>query len=290
MIDERLPDPWPEDVLLAVRRFRQGYLVLDPPFFYARSEAHQVWRLTVEPDDAAPDESIVDLGADERPRYGLITTQTCDLYEEGRPRQPWFSIAPVYDYESSLRDGQLGQLDRGQMVHLVHVTAAWLPAGVWVADLRLEIPVEKGWLVGREPSDGFATPKEYNTLAARLASRRGRPAISPLLTSCLTQPLRDWLGGGGRRHRDEIRSFRLWAAGDLATATAGGLIVIAEGGGLSPEVARAWTAWEAGIIDAAADRGATIIAARHGTSDDFSARDIEDSVRLDFDYLSPDEG
>lgn len=214
MIDNLLPSQWPEDVLEAARRFRQGFVVEKPPFFYARSDAYPIWELSMADEPEAQGEEIVDVDPADRPPWGLITTQTCDLYEEGgRPKQPWFSVAPVYDYRPQLREGQLAQLRRGQMSHLVLLTAAWLPAGAWVADLRIEVPLEKGWLVGRTPLGGFASADEYNTLSIRLATRRGRPALSTAITEHIVKPLRAWLRGAGARHRDEIDSLRLLVPG-----------------------------------------------------------------------------
>ena len=85
MIDDRLPEEWPEAVLTAAREWRQGYVVEEPPFFYYRSESDPVWEIELAADEEAGDAALVELDPDLRSRFGLITTQTCDLYEEGRP-------------------------------------------------------------------------------------------------------------------------------------------------------------------------------------------------------------
>lgn len=288
MIDDRIPSEWPQVVLDAVRQFRQGDVVDQPPFFYFRSDEHALWNLQLEPEEEARDGSIVELEPSDGPPYGLITTQTCDLYEEGsRPRQPWFAVAPVYDYTSKLKDGQLEQIRRGEVGHLVLLSADWLGAGAWVADLRIEVPLEKGWLVGREPRRGFASLPESKTLAGRLATRRGRPALSAALTEQIVMPLRTWLRDKGRRYRDEVESLRLLAADDPALSVVGGLVIVVAGDGLSEEAKAAWKVFEDGLLDAAATLGVTALPFRYGTYDDFTGRDIEASVRLDFDFLSP---
>lgn len=288
MIDGRLPDPWPDAVLESVRRWRQGYVVETPPFFYQRSEANPVWRLELEADGETREEELVELEHSERSHYGLITTQTCDLLEEGRPRQPWFAVAPVYDFTNRMQPGQLPQLQKGYISHLVLLSAAWLPSGEWVADLRIEMPIEKGWLVGREPRHGFAELREYERLAARLASRRGRPALSTQLTVSLTRPLRDWLTGPGRASRDSIESLRARVVGDPVVSAQAELLVIVKDEGLPPEIKSAWDEWELARIEAAEPEGVVLFPFRYGTLDDFTARDIETSLRLDFDHLSPD--
>jgi len=288
VIDDRVPPEWPQAVLDAVRQFRQGDVVDQPPFFYFRSDQHPLWGLHLEPADDGEDGSIVDLDLAERPPYGLITTQTCDLYEEGKkPRQPWFAVAPVYDFTSNLKSGQREQIRRGEVGHLVLLTADWLGVGTWVADLRIEVPVEKGWLVGRDPRQGFASLTDYKTLAGRLAMRRGRPALSAALTAHIVLPLRTWLKDKGRKHRDEVESLRLLAADDPAVSKVAGLIVVTAGDDLSDEAKIAWTEFENGLIDTASTHGVTALPFRYGTYDDFSGRDIVASVQLDFDHLSP---
>jgi hypothetical protein len=293
VIDDLLPSQWPQPVLDAVRQFRQGNIVDRPPFFYLRRNKHPLWMVQLEPEEPMPEESLVDLEPSDRPPYGLITTQTCDLYEEGdHPRQPWFAVAPVYDYKPKLKSGQLEQIRRGQVGHLVLLTAEWFGQGAWVADLRVEVPLEKGWLVGREPHAAFASQTEYKTLAARLAMRRGRPALSGPLTQQIVMPLRAWLGDKGRWHRDEVESLRLLAAGDPATSLVACLVVVAAGNGLSDEAQAVWRLFEADLIDSAAEHGVTALPFRYGTYDDLTGRETEASVRLDFDYRrgAPDGG
>jgi hypothetical protein len=168
----------------------------------------------------------------------------------------------------------------------VLLTADWLGPGTWVADLRIEVPLEKGWLVGREPRPGFATLAEYRTLASRLAVRRGRPALSGPLTEQVVRPLRDWLKDKGKQYRNQAESLRLRVVGDPATSQVGGSVVVAAGDGLSEEAQTAWSSFEADLIDAAAKHGVTALEFLYGTLDDLTGRDIEASVRLDFDYLS----
>lgn len=288
MIDERLPDEWPSSIAEAMRHWRQGYVVEDPPFFYYRSDEAPIWRMEFDTDAGPSAESLVELNPSDAFRYGLITTQTCDLVEEGRPKQPWIAVAPVYDIAESLGPGQLTQLQRGYFGHLILLTAGWLPDGQWVADLRIEMPVEKGWLTSRTPRQGFASQADYDRLASRLASRRGRPALSTALTESLTRPLRDWLHGAGKATRDRLDSLRLRVVGDPLTSTQAELLVISNDEGLAPDLQETWMTFEAERLEAAADDGVILAPFRYGTLDAFSARDVETSIRLDYDHLSPD--
>jgi hypothetical protein len=286
VIDDKIPPSWPEEVRDAALAFRQGHVVDTPPFFYFRSSAHPVWQLILDPEDDGGDAALVELDPTDGPPFGLITSHTCDLVEAGKLMQPWLSVAPVYDYTSRLKPGQERQIEQGRFGHLVRLTAGWLPAGFWVADLRIEVPIEKGWLVGREPRPGFANLSEYQVLALRLGMRRSRPALSDALHAQLVGPLRAWLGDKGAAYQDQVESLRLLIPGDPATAIVGKLVVVTRDQ-LTPQATEAWAAFEASLIDSAAEQGVTVESFRYGTLDQLTGRDTEASVRLDFDFLSP---
>jgi len=285
VIDDRIPKPWPQSVFDATRLFRQGDVVESPPFFYFRDNDHHIWQVQV--DDDGTDDMVFELDPDDAPPFGLITTQTCDLVEEGTPKQPWFAVVPVYDYTAKLKGGQEVQLRRGEFQHLVLLTATWLPAGCWIADLRIEMPIEKGWLVGQEQRSGFSTLNELRVLATRLASRRNRPALSAELTQQLIGPLREWVRTDGKAYRDEVESLRILVPGDTTVARVGKLIVVVKSGALSTAAAKAWSEFEATLIDEAAKNDVVAQPFRYATYDELTGREVEVSERLDFDFLSP---
>jgi len=123
-------------------------------------------------------EDFVDLALDDRPAYGIITTQSCDLSEERPgPRQPWLAVAPVYEVtpDSALRDRD----------YVFELAPPEIDGGVWVADLRIEMPLEKGLLVGRAPIEAFSDEAGYVAFANFLARRRGRPALASVFHEVL---------------------------------------------------------------------------------------------------------
>ena len=85
MIDEGLEQPWPEPVPPASESFLQGHLIEQPPLFYAADLRHPIWRTTRliadQTSEAERGEDFVDLAPEDRPPYGIITTQSCDLSE-----------------------------------------------------------------------------------------------------------------------------------------------------------------------------------------------------------------
>lgn len=180
MIDEDL-EPWSEDVRDAVSRFRQGHLVEEPPVFYAADLRHPVWGQThaLAADAEADDTTtiLIELDPDQGPPLGIVTTQDCDLDSEA---QPWFAVAPVYPVD----DPRL--LER----EYVHPLDPPDRTGDWLADLRIEMPLEKGALVGRDPIEAFPNDDGYLDFAQLLSRRRGRPALADVLHELIDRTMR----------------------------------------------------------------------------------------------------
>lgn len=178
MIDRGVPadrDSWPDGTLDALRRWEQGDIVEDPPFLYFADPQRPVWEATRSYTETSTGPEVILPVADMCPRYGMVTTQTCDIAEEdaGRPVRPWVQIAPVYE----VTDWKKKKLERRGPMYWVLVPD--LPGShPWVADLRLEVPVEKGWLGQQERVEGFSDEGEKRRVGERLARVRGRHAFS----------------------------------------------------------------------------------------------------------------
>lgn len=86
--------------------------------------------------------------------------------------------------------------------YLVELTAA-LP-GRYVADLRIELPLEKPLLVGRQPIAGFATEDEAEAVGRLLGARRARAALADELVQTVVALLRK------RKANNKRRSRRVW--------------------------------------------------------------------------------
>jgi hypothetical protein len=171
VIDDELPEQWPPEVLEACAKFKQGDVIEKPPFLYTANLAYPVWGYTVKAakDSNAPREPV-EVHPDRRPPYGLLTSQTCDIHEEGDPIMPWIQVVPVYVVNPDSR--------LLTHAHIVRLAGASFAAQNFVADLRIEFPLEKGELVGIEPIPGFATESEYLHLAEVLGRRRQRAALA----------------------------------------------------------------------------------------------------------------
>lgn len=206
MIPALLPpgrDDWPPGVLGALKRFRQGDVVSNVPLFYWGDPDRAVLGLTAA--YAGEGEGVIE--AEQRFAYGMIATQTCDIAEEDSPvpGQPWVHLCPVYNSEAHYRpDGapsgtpeeELPKLLPGDERKLVRQGRSqrylWLPAlpgGLWIADLRLLIPVEKGWLAGRQRQDGFRSEADRIAAGRRLAWLHDRPAFDGRFVAGVQVPL-----------------------------------------------------------------------------------------------------
>ena len=194
--------PWPDDVLAAVRRFELGDIVAGVPFLhYGAVEGGLPLDF---PSAEESTDAEVEVGSDEEREqptakarvfdavvwepadgdgYAMITTQSCDLHEEGEPQQPWFQVCPVRNMPS-------GYAGRTLPAFLHRITPPGFPDGEWAVDLRMEVAVEKTFLVGREPIKGFVDERSLVTFADALGRRRDRAALATYLVESVSGSLR----------------------------------------------------------------------------------------------------
>lgn len=192
-IDAGLPqyiDRWPDGTLEALKNFVQGHVVERPPLFYFADPSRPVWIRTHAYTEDSEGPETIELPQNQGPPYGLITTQTCDISEEDAdlPIRPWVQLSPIYDRSSDLDSGWRKKLRRGGgPLYLLHVPA--LPDGFWVADFRIEMPMEKGWLAAQTPVDGFGDETARRKVGERIAILRSRPAFAPRFIDLIQRPL-----------------------------------------------------------------------------------------------------
>lgn len=180
-------DAWPDGLLDHLRRFEQGHLIRGLPFFYFGQPSLPVF-------GGAPDAEADPLVWHEQEfPFGLILTQTCDLQEAGakRPRKPWLHCCPVYradDPSAAISSDLLAQVRKGKVEYLLEVPS--LPeTGVWVADLRLVVPLEKSYLLSKDPIDGFPDESARRAVGERVALLHSRPAFDDALVALVVDPL-----------------------------------------------------------------------------------------------------
>lgn len=249
--------------------FKQGDVVERPPFFFARG-AIPVWDAP-DDDDAADDDggaedddlSVVDeLHPDDGPPLGIIVSQTCDVDEVGEPEQPWITVCPVYELPGDDEDRRY-LLSKS---YIYPLNGSKLPAGDWAADLRIEIPIEKGWLVDRSRVAGFASESEADAFAHLLGVRRARPALANDLVNAINRTL------SKKRSNKKKAAKKIWPKlcrilldideGTRLLPTAVRLHVVAWGGA-DDDIRKWFDAWEDGARKIAEEHQITLMATHY---------------------------
>jgi hypothetical protein len=288
VIDAGLPREWPEAVRDACRMFRQGHLIEHPPFLYVANPAHAVWELTRTTGDPGSTDDLLELEESERPPFGMIVTETCDLGEEDAkaPRIPWITISPVYDLAGVLTDAQVSNL-RSNRVKYMRLLSGPLPTGLWVADFRLEVPLEKSILVDRMPIEAFETEGEYADLARCLAGRRNRPVVSSAVNKALITHLRRWIEGKPDRASTVLNGVvevRVLFSGSSENPDAVALLVVGDREPIAKEVREMWeekwTTWHTRLEAVAVP----LLATTYTTLDECSARQYSASYPVDLSF------
>ena len=296
-IDAGLPDgpeAWPTGVLGALRQFVQGDVVEGPPFFYFADPSRPIWARTraYAADSSGPE--VIEMPAGAEPPYGLITTQTCDIREEDSdsPVRPWVQISPVHDRSGYLNSGERRLLSRGQGPrYLMHLPA--LPSGFWIADLRIEVPVEKGWLATRTKLDGFTDEAARRRVGERVAMLRSRPAFAGRFVSLVQRPLVEALKG--LRSADQELYIRMQEQVDEVAVELDSMLDPREArvtllvtGDVDGEVADWWSTWWATTTEICAAGGLTLHAFGIRSTSDVTVAEYRRMTTVPLARISPE--
>ena len=289
-ISRDISQPWPEEVLAAASTFRQGDIVARPPFFYAANSEYPVWGFTKETANAGDDRELLEFHEDDRPEFGIITTQSCDLTEEGvaKPKKPWFQVAPLVDARV-LDKNVVRDVKKGNAIYLFLIPAPDVE-GEWVADLRIEVPVEKSWLVGRTPMAGFSSLEEYEQFTRHLGRLRARAAIESGVCTNLVSDLRACLTVSANEDPgvlDGVSRVMLRVIGERANPSAVQLVVVPPAHLPDDAVKAIFDKWCDGFGKSAFERGVALLPVAYQA--EFTPDEYERLVMLDLDDLSPED-
>ena len=289
MLDDWLSDAWPPEVVTAMRLFVQGDLIESPPVFFSGASKYAVTSFVRTTGDPNEVEELFDIDFDSRPPYGLLTTETCDIVEEtDRPRQPFVLVAPVYNLAGRIDARSEGLLSSNRIGYMRYLGDQAMPPGFWVADLRLEVPIEKSCLVGRTPIRPLVNESDRLLLAQFLAARRDRPVLGEKVHKGVIRPLRRWV----EKMNDSKRELTLAGIADVRLGIAGarsgpdgvGLILVAEGSTVADETRTIWDNRWPYMKRAAHDADLILLETEYSSLDKLSARRYLESVPIDLQF------
>jgi hypothetical protein len=259
---------WPPGVLDACAAFVAGDVVSDPPLFYWAAPERAVWGATRSYREGSSGPEIVDASA-YAPPFGVITSQTCDLGEIDfePPIRPWISIAPVYDMAEELDGAAQSLLKKGRgTIFLLHLPAlSHIRSGFWVADLRIEVPIEKSWLSGRQPVKGFISEIQQQSVVERVAAIRVRPAWAEVVVEVVQRVLVGELSRLRSENRELFKSVassvaEIGARSDSLLRPTFVQLGAFAAGDLPTQVAGWWEQLTDTVRDVADGRGLTVMA------------------------------
>jgi hypothetical protein len=276
-------EDWPSGVLDRLCAFKQGDVVPCPPIVYQGDPAYPVYGMTAEYAKVSTESGPMMITGDAAPTYAVLTSATCDISEEDKraPRFPFVQLSPIVDMTAA-DVGLQGMIRKDKVNYLVHLPAlSTMKAGFWVADLRIEYPVDKGWLAGQERFAGFQTETDQQKIGAAIAYLRQRPAMARSFVDNVLGPLEDLLGE--LRKIDRALAQRVdneaveWAVRTDSRLNPGRIeiVLLADAGEFDPGV-REW--WRLAVDSlrtraGAADEGLTIIGPRFERLDTLSVSD-----------------
>ncbi len=223
-----------------------------------------------------------------RPPYGIIASQTCDIVEDGKPKRPWILVAPVYTLFANAGDRR--RISEGRAFdYLVPVTGLESPeGGLWVADLRILVPVEKGWLVGRTFGNGFADEGGFARLAEQLGKRFSRPAYAAAVVEHVLRPSYElWREIIDRYEgKDPIADVGL-ALGRSRLDPVNAQLVFLLDGDITAELRAHIIDWWQPLSETARAAGLELLVPRFVSLDQLTAREYRELDMLDAAALSP---
>lgn len=266
---------WENGTRVSLDRWRQGHVLDDVPLVFTGVRGESLWNVGGEDLAALPMDLVLRGEPGQALRRAMLLTQACDLMKESFP---WATVAPVYDATDLLDGSRAASARAGTTGHLVVLSAAWVADRLWVADLRLEMPVEKTLLLARHPRAAFAEEVRYPQLSEKLARQRDRAAVPDPCLEHIVAPLFDHIRARldvGSDLQSNVRELRVQCDDPVAPAAVTLFVVQEEnayGEALTVDSA-GWGEIVGAIYESALTSGITLNGPEFTTLWDMSARD-----------------
>jgi hypothetical protein len=156
VFDARIIPDWPEEVVRALEDVRQGDVIPWPAdTAYITTDLNVLYGESSGEEGPVPGAQFA-MALEPAPQLAVITSQTCDIDEQGLPRRkPWIQYAPLVSTSDAPRRG----------LNTWPLDGTGLPDGDWYADLRIEGCAEKNTLVGVKRTEA-SPPRRRPTRSA----------------------------------------------------------------------------------------------------------------------------
>jgi hypothetical protein len=192
--------PFDPSLEVACHQFEQGHLLLNPFTVYvARPDVvASNWAKDFAFSDPAATLAVGGIAPGPEPPFFIILDQTCDVQ---KTNIPFLHVSPVYNGAKYYEVGSIQRVrDRRAFGYLYALTASNLEdlltdvqreeqarssapgEWAWLADLRIQVPLDKGVLLDREVIAGFASREDQLALGRELGNRADRPALPTVAT------------------------------------------------------------------------------------------------------------
>lgn len=271
-IKDLIPNELTPEVDFAIGRWKQGDVLQGGPLFWAGPEGSDPYL----PYDGAPHAFHVS----EESGSGLLilTSQTCDIATTGTgAKHPLVTVSPVHQIPGG--DTNYGNAKAGRIGYLVPLTKPPISASLYVADLRITLPLSKGVLVNATPIDAWASERDRLHFAECLARKYRRAALTSALSEDLVRSLSDHIKQNEPEASERIEEFRLRIVGDRLNPAEAQLIVLTD---VEPDrdLKKAWRAWTRKGVKLLKAEGIGLLPTLVVTPEKCSARMYMNSVPL----------
>ncbi|MFD2025763.1 hypothetical protein [Promicromonospora aerolata] len=273
-----VPDSWGE-LKQPLDIWKQGDLLGPIPWgWVAPSGIDPVTNLEVDAEEAftltlATDDTTV-----------IVTSQTCDVLATGPgARHPFVQVSPAVE-ATGMDPSKLVAVRRWETVDLVLLDPPDDKEGVWIADLRVSVPVSKAVLSQFAPRPGFRTEQGFLDFAAHLAAKVERPALHDFVTVQARKIIQDAIGEAGTEDTDwwtEVDEVRVRCTPTRLTPKELEFLVIARGDRLSSRSRNEWRRTIGRVKKAGKPHGIEVMHPIHFQRRTLLAQDYRSSSAVD---------
>ncbi len=295
--------PFDSDLVAACGRFEQGHLLLNPLTAYVARAGVVASSWATDHVFPNPPRSLEvgGVGSEPEPPFFIIRDQTCDVQ---KLNIPFIHASPVFNGSKHFKAGEIQRIrSRTQFLYYYAVTAPNLKNYLtnaqtaeqerksdpddwaWLVDLRIQIPLDKGVLVGRDVISAFASREDQIEFGQELGHRADRPALPTVVDDEMIPALERAVIDA----EESLRGVQFRVITDsISNPTKLELVLITPHTGIDAETIRALIG---DVVESVGnDIGVPCSVRSCGTDREVCAADYRDSNRIDINLEQHTEG